>query len=200
MTLLVISCSLNPESNSRTLAREAQRVLLAGGLAVNFLDLRDLPLPMCDGDVAYDHENVAQAAALIREADGILLATPVYNYDASAAAKNLVELTGQAWENKGGVRLRRGWRRQLHAHHGAREQPDARLPLRHRAAFRLCHGPGFCGRLHHGAANRRAHGRAGRHPGAAGRPLGGNKPPAAAGHRAMAVVGPICTALPDRTG
>ena len=100
MTLLVISCSLNPESNSRTLAREAQRVLVAGGLTVNFLDLRDLPLPMCDGDVAYDHENVAQAAALIREADGILLATPVYNYDVSAAAKNLVELTGKAWENK----------------------------------------------------------------------------------------------------
>lgn len=37
---------------------------------------------------------------MIREANGILLATPIYNYDASAAAKNLIELTGKAWENK----------------------------------------------------------------------------------------------------
>ena len=32
--------------------------------------------------------------------DGIVVATPIYNYDASAAAKNLVELTGRAWQNK----------------------------------------------------------------------------------------------------
>jgi len=29
-----------------------------------------------------------------------MLATPVYNYDVSAAAKNMVELTGSAWEDK----------------------------------------------------------------------------------------------------
>ena len=28
------------------------------------------------------------------------MATPVYNYDVSAAAKNMVELTGSAWEDK----------------------------------------------------------------------------------------------------
>jgi len=100
MTLLVISCSLNPESKSRLLAREAERVLLAAGHAVKFLDLRDLPLPLCDGDAAYGHPHVATAAALIKNSAGILLATPIYNYDASAAAKNLVELTGGAWEDK----------------------------------------------------------------------------------------------------
>jgi FMN reductase len=100
MKLLVISCSLNPESNSRILAREAERVLQAAGHAVNFIDLRELPLPMCDGDAAYGHASVAKAAALIQDSAGILLATPIYNYDASAAAKNLIELTGGAWENK----------------------------------------------------------------------------------------------------
>ena len=29
-----------------------------------------------------------------------MVATPVYNYDVSAAAKNIVELTGSAWEDK----------------------------------------------------------------------------------------------------
>lgn len=99
-TLLVLSCSLNSESNSRTLAREAHRTLVADGHDATLLDLRDLPLPVCDGGAAYGHPNVAQARAAIAGAAGILLASPVYNYDANAAAKNLVELTGKAWENK----------------------------------------------------------------------------------------------------
>jgi FMN reductase len=101
MSLLVISGSLNPESNSRVLAREAHRVLIEAGHAAEFLDLRDLPLPLCDGATAYSHPQVAKARALIGPAAGILVASPIYNYDASAAVKNLVELTGRgSWENK----------------------------------------------------------------------------------------------------
>ncbi len=100
MSLLIVSTSLNSESNSRLLAREAERVLRAAGHEVVFLDLRDLPLPLCDGETAYEHPNVIRADALVAAADGILVATPIYNYDANAAAKNLVELTGDAWENK----------------------------------------------------------------------------------------------------
>jgi FMN reductase len=100
MNLLVLSASLNPESNSRLLAREAQRALAAGGHAVTLVDLRELALPPCDGASAYRHEHTAKARALIAGADGILVATPIYNYDANAAVKNLVELTGKAWENK----------------------------------------------------------------------------------------------------
>jgi NAD(P)H-dependent FMN reductase len=100
MSLLVISCSLSADSNSRALAREAERVLAAERHAVSFLDLRDLPLPLCDGGPAYSHPNVARASGLINAAAGILLATPIYNYDSTAAGKNLVELTGDAWENK----------------------------------------------------------------------------------------------------
>ncbi len=42
----------------------------------------------------------AKLNASIEAADAILVATPVYNYDVSAAAKNMVELTGSSWENK----------------------------------------------------------------------------------------------------
>ena len=100
MNLLVISASLNPGSNSRLLALEARRVLEADGVTAALLDLRELPLPPCDGNAAYDHPNVARACGMIAAAAGILAATPVYNYDANAALKNLVELTGPAWENK----------------------------------------------------------------------------------------------------
>jgi FMN reductase len=98
--LLIVSASLSGESNSRLLAREAERVLRADGVEVTLLDLRELPLPLCDGGPAYEHPNVARADALLAAADGILVATPIYNYDANAAVKNLVELTGDAWENK----------------------------------------------------------------------------------------------------
>lgn len=100
MSLLVLSCSLNPESNSRTLARTALQALVEAGQPATFLDLRDLPLPLCDGAAAYGHPNVATARAALAGASGIFAATPVYNYDANAALKNLVELTGKAWENK----------------------------------------------------------------------------------------------------
>lgn len=100
MKFLVISASLNPESNSRLLARTAHAELTAAGHDVTLLDLRELPLPLCDGSTAYKHPGTATARALISGADGILVTTPIYNYDANAALKNLVELTGKAWENK----------------------------------------------------------------------------------------------------
>jgi len=62
--------------------------------------LRDFPLPLCDGDAAYGDPNVEILRAKIEAARVILLAVPIYNYDANAAVKNLVELTGGAWEDK----------------------------------------------------------------------------------------------------
>jgi FMN reductase len=96
----IISSSLKTESNSRILAREAQRVLESEGAPATLIDLRDFPLPLCDGATAYAHPNVARVGEVLRAADTLLIATPIYNYDATATIKNLIELTGDAWENK----------------------------------------------------------------------------------------------------
>jgi FMN reductase len=98
--ILIISSSLNPDSNSRILALEAQQVLEQDGHSVDIVDLRDHPLPLCDGGPSYAHPNVARVAALLHAASTIIVATPIYNYDATGALKNLIELTGDAWENK----------------------------------------------------------------------------------------------------
>lgn len=101
MSLLVLSTSLNPASRSRRLAKAARAALEAEGNASDWLDLQDLPLPLCDGGAAYGHANVAIATKTIAAASGIIVACPIYNYDLNAAFKNLVELTGKgAWENK----------------------------------------------------------------------------------------------------
>lgn len=101
MRYLVISCSLNEMSRSRRLALLAREDLAAAGETVDWLDLAEHPLPLCDGGAAYGDPRVAPVAAKVKAADGILLAGPVYNYNYNAAAKNLVELTGSdCWAGK----------------------------------------------------------------------------------------------------
>ena len=70
------------------------------GIAAQLIDLRSVPLPFCDGEEAYDHQSVIALAKAISEARVIIVATPIYNFDASAALKNLIELTGTSWEDK----------------------------------------------------------------------------------------------------
>src|SRR4051812_30939474 len=70
------------------------------GSDAEHIDLRQFPLPLCDGDAAYSDPNVNILGAKITAARVILVSVPIYNYDANAAVKNLVELTGSAWEEK----------------------------------------------------------------------------------------------------
>lgn len=97
---LVVSTSGNPDSNSRRMGRIAFRQLEKAKVECAWLDISELDLPLCDADACYTQPGSQAVGNAIKAADGILLATPVYNYDVSAAAKNLVELTGSAWEDK----------------------------------------------------------------------------------------------------
>jgi FMN reductase len=97
---LVISSSLRSSSRSRILAEYLREYYESQQVSCAFLDLRALNLPLCDGETAYGHPDVAKCAKLITEARVIIAATPVYNYDVCAALKNLVELTGDSWEDK----------------------------------------------------------------------------------------------------
>lgn len=97
---LVISTSGNPDSNSRRMGRVAFAHLEKAKVDCAWLDISELDLPLCDADTCYTQPAAQQLSKAIEAADGILVATPVYNYDVSAAAKNMVELTGSAWEDK----------------------------------------------------------------------------------------------------
>ncbi len=97
---LVVSASLSPASRSRALAVACAARLTERGEEIAVLDLRSVPLPICDGAGAYGDPNVVRATALFERATAVLLAAPVYNFDVNAAAKNLVELTGRAWTGK----------------------------------------------------------------------------------------------------
>jgi FMN reductase len=97
---LVVSTSGNPDSNSRRMGRVAFKHLQKAKVDCEWMDISTMDLPLCDADQCYGFASAQKLNANIKAADAILVATPVYNYDVSAAAKNMVELTGSSWENK----------------------------------------------------------------------------------------------------
>ncbi|EYB68316.1 hypothetical protein DEIPH_ctg025orf0187 [Deinococcus phoenicis] len=101
MKFTVLSTSLDPVSRSRWMAELAAAQLRAAGHPVTLLDLRATPLPPFDNSTCYAHPHAALYYAAIREADGVFLAAPVYNWGLGAGAKNLVELTGSTDPERG---------------------------------------------------------------------------------------------------
>ncbi|MBI5095134.1 MAG: NAD(P)H-dependent oxidoreductase [Candidatus Hydrogenedentes bacterium] len=100
MSFLTISSSLHPDSRSSVLARAAFQRFQILGVDAEYVDLRDLALPLCDGADCYKHPAVLKLTEQIQSAKGVLLAVPIYNYGAGATARNLIELTGDAWRGK----------------------------------------------------------------------------------------------------
>jgi len=100
MAFLVFRCSLHPRSRSRILAHGALNHLEAAGYETDFIDLQTLSLPLCDGGSCYQHPDVIDLKRRVAECEGAIIAVPVYNFDVNAAAKNLIELTGDAWKEK----------------------------------------------------------------------------------------------------
>ncbi|AFZ43672.1 NADPH-dependent FMN reductase [Halothece sp. PCC 7418] len=100
MSYLIIGASLHPKSHSQVLAEQAQQLLQAQGKEAEWLDLREISLPFCDGSTAYSDPSIPPLAETVAQAEGILVATPIYNYDVNAAIKNFLELTGKSWQEK----------------------------------------------------------------------------------------------------
>ena len=67
---------------------------------VEFFDLQKNPLPMCDGDKCYDLTEVIDFRKKVKNAKGIIMAIPIYNYNVSSGAKNIIELGGRMLYDK----------------------------------------------------------------------------------------------------
>ena len=100
MSHLIITCSLNPNSHSALLAEALADVYSSRDQDHQLIDLRQFELPICDGASCYTDSNVVKITELIREAKSIAITTPIYNFDVSASARNLLEVTGNAFTDK----------------------------------------------------------------------------------------------------
>ena len=100
LVVAIASCSLNTASRSHRLALAAASSVRAIGAEADLVDLKEWNLPVCDGGESFSHPSVKSLTDKLAAASAILVASPVYNYGLTAAAKNLVEMTGSAWKEK----------------------------------------------------------------------------------------------------
>ncbi|MBD1849415.1 NADPH-dependent FMN reductase [Leptolyngbya sp. FACHB-711] len=90
-----IGGSLRADSYSQQALEIAMERIEALGAEVEVLDLRELDLPFCDGGKDYpNHPDVEKLRDAVREADGIILATPEYHGSISGVLKNALDLMG----------------------------------------------------------------------------------------------------------
>jgi NAD(P)H-dependent FMN reductase len=100
MHTLIISSSLRKGSRGKKLAETMASCLQAQHSSFELLDLSEYDLPLCDGEKCYEHPLVKVVTEKINRAHSLVFAFPVYNYAASAATKNLIELANDALYNK----------------------------------------------------------------------------------------------------
>ncbi len=100
MKYSVFSCSLREDSHSALMAQFAFERLQQSKYDTSYHNLSDYNLPICDAGDCYSHPQVLELSGEIKSTDGIILASPVYNYNICASAKNLLELTGESWTDK----------------------------------------------------------------------------------------------------
>ena len=85
--------SLRSQSYSASALKLAAMRVEALGAEVEILNLRDLKLPFCDGSDEYpDYPDVERMKNIVKEADGLILASPEYHGSVSGSLKNALDL------------------------------------------------------------------------------------------------------------
>lgn len=92
--ILAFAGSLRKDSFNKKLVKIAMKGAEAAGAQVTYIDLRDLDLPIYDGDLESAiqlPEGARRLKKLMDEHDGFLIATPEYNGSVTGALKNAID-------------------------------------------------------------------------------------------------------------
>lgn len=93
-TIVAFAGSTRTESFNKKLVKIAARGAAQAGAKVEFVDLRDLNLPLFDEDLeAKDGapEGATRLKSLLKACDGMLIASPEYNSSLSGVLKNAID-------------------------------------------------------------------------------------------------------------
>lgn len=97
--ILAFAGSLREHSYSKRVVRVAADGARNAGAVVEYVDLRDFPMPIYDADIqestGFD-ENALKFQRLLNNHDGFLIASPEYNGSLSAALKNALDWASRA--------------------------------------------------------------------------------------------------------
>jgi chromate reductase, NAD(P)H dehydrogenase (quinone) len=94
MRLLFFAGSAREGSYNKKLARLARHIATANGIEGVFVDLRDYPMPLYDGDLEAEHgppQKAAEFKALLGEYKGVFIACPEYNSSITPLLKNTLD-------------------------------------------------------------------------------------------------------------
>ena len=93
--LLFLAGSARKDSINKKLAKQAAKVAeKMGGAEITFIDLKDFPMPIYDGDLEDESglpENAIKLKKLFIEHDGFFIASPEYNSSFSPLLKNSLD-------------------------------------------------------------------------------------------------------------
>src|SRR5690625_1832058 len=90
ITILAFAGSLSKDSYNKALLRAAKK-LAPKEMKIEFFDLEGIPFFNADVEAEGDPDYVTEFKEAIRQADGILVATPEYNYGITSVVKAAVE-------------------------------------------------------------------------------------------------------------
>jgi len=96
--VLCFAGSLRKDSLNKKLARAACEAATKAGAEATYVDLKDYPMPIYDGDIEAESgipENARKLRTLMKSHDAFLIASPEYNSTLSAALKNAVDWTSR---------------------------------------------------------------------------------------------------------
>lgn len=109
--ILVFAGSAREDSLNKKLARIAARCVNDAGGEATFVDLRDFPLPLYDGDLEA-REGMPPFAQQLRDLflahPGLLIASPENNGSVTALLKNTIDWLSREFEGRSGLEPYRG--------------------------------------------------------------------------------------------
>jgi chromate reductase, NAD(P)H dehydrogenase (quinone) len=100
--ILAFAGSLRTGSFNKKLIKVAAKYAEQAGASVTHLDLRDLDLPIYDGDLEEKlglPEGAKKLKQLMKSHDGFLISAPEYNSSVSAALKNAIDWASRPAED-----------------------------------------------------------------------------------------------------
>ena len=97
--ILAFAGSTRADSYNKKLIKVAIEGAKAAGADVTYLDLRDFPMPLYDGDLEENEglpENAGKFKKILLEHQGLLISSPEYNSSISGVLKNSIDWASRA--------------------------------------------------------------------------------------------------------
>ncbi len=101
--ILAFSGSTRTGSLNKQLVKIAANAARNAGAEVTYIDLRDFPLPLYDGDLEAAEgmpENARKLKQIMLEHQGLLIASPEYNSSLSGVLKNMIDWVSRPEANE----------------------------------------------------------------------------------------------------